>query len=161
MEAHPPQVQHPHRIMDIFKGIEERVFGPEGRRVVQQLQENQIWLENFWELPKESFTIDGNLAAVTTTDSPRGKFRIGGRAVEIEGTLRDAGLTDTEFELYVEGVLAGTLTIPAGETLATTKINYPISRNNVFYIDLTQAGSSATGLVGYIHMVPDLKSRIS
>lgn len=155
MRSRPPQILFPHRVADIFAGS-ENVLGPNSRNIIKKLEENQRFLENCWELPKESFTIDGDLTAVTVTDSPRGKFRIGGRALEFSGTLRDSGASDTDVDLYIAGNLIGTLTFSSGDVEASIDISAKVSRLDTFYVDITSAGTGATGLVVYVHMLPDL-----
>jgi hypothetical protein len=156
MRARPPQMELPNKIADIFAGSEE-YLGPNAQHIIKKLEENQRFIENMWELPKESFTIDGLLSGISVTDSPRGKFRVGGRAVEFEGTLRDAGSSATHLKLYIDGDFVGTLIFGIGVTEASLEIDWPISRNSTFYVVLDTAGTDATGLVSYVHLIPNMR----
>lgn len=67
----------------------------------------------------------------------------------IVARVRVAGTTATILELYVNGVSAGTVTIPATQNRGTTTFNVDVSEGDLLLLEVTQAGTGAQGLNGW------------
>lgn len=72
-----------------------------------------------------------------------------GTLATVTGTLSVAGSTDTVTEILRSGYTVGTLTIPAGERLATASIDAAFEANDFWQVYQISAGTGAAGATYY------------
>ena len=103
-------------------------------------------LQNALDALRDTSTFD-LVGQIYVSESGNLPLNLAKRAISIEATLVEAGVTNTHVELRRSGDVVAELDLPAGQTRVKAGISVPYATLDLVQVACTEAGTDANSLV--------------